>query len=406
MATASWKKREEGWLLFTLGLIVLGMIYWLSPSSELRQTQWTIRGFPYEFRKPCDLIRPPDSERVAICLVGGARAFELTGPSIKHHLLGPYEGADVFVHAPIDGDAHKLSLLDGAPRLAAIRLFEPTRINQTRMATELLTARGSPHGIQGLLQYFRLVEGCLNMIEEYEALNSFQYKWVIRTRVDGYWNAPMPPVDSFDKAYYYVPYGSEFGGFNDRLGIGSRETSTVALARLSLLSKIHELGYRELHSESAFASQFEVRNVEVKKRTFPFCVLSARKYSWPPRKWGVPVLSIGSKGPLNGAKCRPCTPKLVGKRAEEVVNASERLSGWIGPTEDPKLCNAAGKWENGWENIFDKIAGEEAANARQKISSRTFSQCIQEIEEFRQKWKVWDAPSAEVLCQKGSLVDS
>ncbi|KAL2634727.1 hypothetical protein R1flu_006206 [Riccia fluitans] len=406
MAMAVWRRRDEGLFVSTMAFILLGMLYWLSPVSELRQ--WRVRGLHYELKRSCDfsLIRPPNSGRVAICLVGGARAFELTGPSIKQHLLDQYEDADVFVHAPMDGDAHKLSLLEGVPRLAAIRIFEPTKINQTKVAREVLTPRGSPKGIQGLLQYFRLVEGCLNMTEAYETLHNFKYAWIIRTRVDGYWNAPMPPIDFFDKSYYYVPYGSAYGGLNDRFGIGSRDTSMVALARLSLLSKIHELGYRDLYSETAYEAQFKVHDIEVRKCSFPFCVLSSRNYSWPPGKYGVPVLSIGSKGPLNGAKCRPCTPKLVGKRAEELVTASDKSIAWVGPTENPQLCDASGKWEDNWETIFDDIAGQEAAVVRQKISSRTLSQCIQDMEDFREQWNVWDAPSAQVLCGKGKLAGS
>lgn len=55
-----------------------------------------------------------DTRRIAVCLVGGARMFELTGGTIRKHLLEPYPNTDVFLHSPLDQDSHKFSLLAGA----------------------------------------------------------------------------------------------------------------------------------------------------------------------------------------------------------------------------------------------------------------------------------------------------
>ncbi|CAI0403299.1 unnamed protein product, partial [Linum tenue] len=86
--------------------------------------------------------------RITLCLVGGARLFELTGPSIVRNVLLRYPNVDLFLHSPLDENAFKFSLLKSAPRIAVVRIFKPGYIPETESYLRVLTASNSPNGIQ------------------------------------------------------------------------------------------------------------------------------------------------------------------------------------------------------------------------------------------------------------------
>lgn len=89
-----------------------------------------------------------DRSRIAVCIVGGARRFELTGPSIIQKILKEYPNSDLYLHSPLDSNAYKFSMLKTSPRISAIKIFKPKTIKTTEFQVRVLSARGSPNGIQ------------------------------------------------------------------------------------------------------------------------------------------------------------------------------------------------------------------------------------------------------------------
>ncbi|KAM6594930.1 hypothetical protein CsatA_002633 [Cannabis sativa] len=339
--------------------------------------------------------------RIAVCLVGGARRFELTGPSIVENILKQYPNSDLFLHSPLDKNAFKFSLLKTAPKLASVRIFEPKPIPETETEARVLTAHNSPNGIQGLLQYFNLVEGCLTLIQNYQNQQNFTYDWIIRTRVDGYWNGPLHPKN-FLPGHYTVPPGSSYGGLNDRFGLGDLNTSVIALSRLSLIPKLDSAGLHQLNSETSFKAQLTTQRVPFLTKRLPFCVVSDRKYDFPPVGFGVPVAALSSRGPLSGAKCRPCTAACRGGCVGEVMGRLYKGWSWTewgnGTLE---LCNASEEWEKGWEKVFDGVVGEKFGGERKRVEGLSLKNCVDDFEVMINRTVVWDAPLPEKICRMG-----
>ncbi|CAI5954271.1 unnamed protein product [Closterium sp. NIES-65] len=355
---------------------------------------------------------------VAICLVGGAREFEATWPSILRHVISRYPPAHLFLHSPLDERASKLwalllaspanattassaaaaaaaatnstqSAVSTAVSIAAVRIFPSADIAVTDQHRAVLTSNGSPHGIQGLLQYFRLVEGCVDLIATHQQQHNISYRWVIRTRVDGYWTAPPPLLPSLHPSAYTIPFGFDWGGLNDRLGIGSWAASKVALRRLSALQDLFSAGYKALTSEKAFRAQMESGGVAVARKHFHFCVVTRRR-SRGGDGCAAMMFSTATYGPLNGAKCRPCSsPCAVDDQvsgvehrgrvregeggggavkhihpltptpphqAAAIINTVRAAGGMYRHPLPPglQLCDAKQAWEGGWERQFDR----------------------------------------------------
>ncbi|MBA0807960.1 hypothetical protein Gohar_023732 [Gossypium harknessii] len=404
------KWSELDWRLLFLVVVPLSFLFFVSSlTSTHLNSVVSLRSFIFSnlsdfislHPHSANAVRSLDRSRIAVCLVGGARRFELTGPSIVEKVLKRYPNSDLFLHCPMDKNAFKLSLLRTAPRLASVRIFEQKLVPETEEQVRVLTAANSPNGIQGLLQYFNLVEGCITMIESHQKQHGFTYDWIVRTRVDGYWSEPLHPRN-FVAGRYTVPSGSVYGGLNDRLGVGDFFTSKIALSRLALILEIDKAGYRKLNSESAFKAQLTTLNISYAENRLPFCVVTDRTYEFPPARVGVPVAAMSSLGPLSGAKCRPCSPVCKDGCVANVMSSLDKGWSWTDWGNGTfELCNAQGEWENGWEKIFDRVAGQKLAQERKRVKSLKLEECIGDFKEMKKKAFKWEAPTPEEICGLG-----
>lgn len=341
--------------------------------------------------------------RIAICLVGAARDFDLTGPKIVEHLLNAYPEGDVFLHSPLDENAHRLSLLQAAaPNVVNVRIAPDVPINESDVTDFVLRwVRGGPEYVtrQQLMQQFKSIEMCVPMITEFERRHKFRYKWVMRTRVDSYWMGPPPALAELNSTGFTIPEGSDWGGLNDRLGVAYRRVSWLGLKRLSVLKELAEAGYSDLNAEKAFRAQLEHLKVKVSRANFPFCILSRKKGSQ-----GFPVAAaLSSKASLNGAKCRPCAPTVVGEESTNYILKLPEKRVFGPESSGVDLCEADDGWEDGWEAIYDNDAGPEFAAVRKYINQRNLTECERDWREFQSSVLRWDVPPPRVLCMRSFL---
>ncbi|GJP44034.1 hypothetical protein CLOM_g3426 [Closterium sp. NIES-68] len=385
--------------------------------------------------------KPADLRRVAVCLVGGARDFEMTGPSIVQRLLLPLlpHRPVLFLHAPLDEASFKLwALLWAAQRgvaVGGVRVFPSTWVNESALPMGVVEDPSSPHGTQGMLQYFRLVEGCIALIRGYERRHVMAFDWVLRTRVDTFWHGALPPLSAFPLHAYTIPFGSDCFGLNDRFGLGTWQTALPALSRLAMLPAIAVRGAvarfsmaglgglgdnpgnthavpvevpTGLNSEQAFKAQLAVAGVPVARADLSFCVVSRRVY----RHHSMPVLSLNASTPLNGAKCRPCKPKMEGALANERIRKWYLEGSRFGPHRSPgfakrtgfALCDAAKPWVSPVaDNLFDTATGPQLARERQSIMHVSLRTCARNFRQLRRHAEEWQAAAAAVVCFRSQL---
>ncbi|CAI5475829.1 unnamed protein product, partial [Closterium sp. Yama58-4] len=192
------------------------------------------------------------------------------------------------------------------------------------------------------------------------------------------------------------------GAFGDAVGVGA-----AALRRLSALDKMVAVGYSQLNSEMAFKAQMDMGGVRVERQNLSFCILTRRLYPLEDDSCPVKILSAAAKVPLNGAKCRFCTPCKAGEEAEQALAAiPDTAPNWPSPfTQGIDICSIHQPWEDTWQQQYDDVMGAELARQRQAVGrmAADVALCVRSFERLRALSSVWSAPSPLALCVRGQM---
>lgn len=62
------------------------------------------------------------------------------------------------------------------------------------------------------------------------------------------------------------------------------------------------------------------------------------------------------------------------------------------------FCDAHGKWEEGWPEIYDEVAGSKLAAARKRVLGLSVSQCVADFEDMKRRTTMWEVPPAVDVC--------
>lgn len=353
---------------------------------------------------------PPNN--VAVCLVGGARDADVTGHTLMKNLVAVYSPCDIFINTPLDENTAKIGWMFGnAPETVvfrAVRFFPVIPVNESLHPMEALCDMGSPNGKQGMLQYFTIVEGCFEMMVAYEQKHGFEYKWVVRTRIDTYWIAPPPPLHTLDPLALTVPNGSDWTGLNDRFGIGNHSTTEASMRRLSRIGSIFERVKYFMTSEPLMKEQ--MYGFPISRSNVAFCVLTRRLFT-EVTQGGCSgcVYDMASTAPLSGAYCQPCVPCLTGPNATAELQPRNSGNDYHigGNLEGINICQSGDKqvWAPDWEKRFDSFAEKEASNAYWKTRSQLYHlpECSATLKLMELRTENWTAPLSALICLRALM---
>jgi hypothetical protein len=266
-----------------------------------------------EFRQNEPKFKKSAKERVLVCMLASTRAYELTFPSIKRHVLDEL-GADLALSLLINEPYDRSNPLWQS---AKYRWTSRDRLDMGEVYDEaqewlcrkynlappdwrvLLDTNGIwMGGIKSPLPQLSrssILPFCrwmlLRHLQEENVLD--RYDRFVITRSDFIWLCPHPPLSILDRESIWVPDGENYDGVNDRHLVVSRVhvvdclnlVEDILLRPAQLRDEIRD---RWWNNEQVFAQHLQRKDLLARVKSFPYVMYTARpKYDKGPTwMWG------------------------------------------------------------------------------------------------------------------------
>eukprot|EP01116_Phalansterium_solitarium_P022059 TRINITY_DN7146_c0_g1_i2.p1 TRINITY_DN7146_c0_g1~~TRINITY_DN7146_c0_g1_i2.p1 ORF type:complete len:296 (+),score=38.71 TRINITY_DN7146_c0_g1_i2:345-1232(+) len=147
---------------------------------------------PLRFKPdPAHLIRPLQTDKVAICLSGGIRTFRTTHQNIYDMLVKP-NNADVFAHVYAENEDHNAAVefMRRTPWVTDVRQ-EPYDLTLEMQMQAYHNASQPLSTPSKRYSQFRKVHLCLQLVFDYEMRTGIRYKYIARARPDMNYSTPI-----------------------------------------------------------------------------------------------------------------------------------------------------------------------------------------------------------------------
>ena len=112
-------------------------------------------------------------------------------------------------------------------------------------------------------------QGAFRLMEAYEQAHALRFDVVVKYRTDIVCDTPLPLPSPLDEGVLYIPAGADWGGLNDQIALGSRETMRVYCDCVDALMELHQHENVRWHPETLLRAYVQ-RRTSLAVRRFPF----------------------------------------------------------------------------------------------------------------------------------------
>ncbi len=211
--------------------------------------------------------------KIALCIYGQIRSFDLVKESLKNNLIDIYD-MDIFIHFwnryddSIKVNDNQFNHENGA--------IEYGNFNETNIDEVLNFLKPKSFKIEEPIEYakntesmFYSIEQSNNLKKEYEMRYNFEYDIVLRSRIDLYHNSRLDLFENDSINIINRPGGCE--GLNDWLAFGSSKNMNLISSIYSEYKENERI--KEPCPEGLLKDVIEIKNININYITKTFDII-------------------------------------------------------------------------------------------------------------------------------------